>query len=76
MYVTVVRAAIRFSIMGIENLNLPFKTAMNDRKAVIAMKFNNIEDVEDENNWAAVVTNQVDTDNVLVFFTYSILSVS
>ena len=60
----VVRAAIRFSIMGNENLNLPFKTAMNDRKAVIAMKFDNIEDVDDENNWALTLTNQVDTHNI------------
>ena len=65
---TAVRAAVRFSIFGNENLNLPFKTAMNDRKAVIAMKFNNIEDVEDENDWAAILTNQVDTEASILMF--------
>ena len=54
--------------MGNENLNLPFKTAMNDRKAVIAMKFNNIEDVEDENDWAAILTKQVDTKASIIMF--------
>jgi hypothetical protein len=68
IYVTAVRAAIRFSIMGNENLNLPFKTAMTDRKAVIAMKFNNIEDVEDENDWASILTNQVDTKASILLF--------
>ena len=65
---TAVRAAVRFSIMGNENLNLPFKTAMNDRKAVIAMKFDNIEDVEYENCWAAILTNQVDTKASILMF--------
>ena len=72
----VVRAAIRFSIMGNENLNLPFKTAMNDRKAVIAMKFDNIEDVDDENNWALTLTNQVDTHLSILSFNLIIITFS
>ena len=32
---------------------------MNDARALLAMKFNNIEDVDDENEWAEVLTSQV-----------------
>jgi hypothetical protein len=73
--VTAVRAVVRFSILGNENQNLPFRTAMNDRKAVIAMKFNNIDDVENENDWAAILTKQVDTKASILMFRlfYSLL---
>ena len=62
--------------MGNENLNLPFKTAMNDRKAVIAMKFDNIMDVDDENNWALTLTNQVKTKVSIISFNLIIISFS
>ena len=32
---------------------------MNDARALLAMKFNNIENVDDENEWAEVLTSQV-----------------
>ena len=53
------RAGIKLAWWGNANLNLPVKTPMNDARALLAMKFNNIEDVDDENEWAEVLTSQV-----------------
>ena len=57
--ISTARAAVKFSWWGNASLNLPVKTAMNDDRALLVMKFDCIEDVDDENEWAEVLTSQV-----------------
>ena len=57
--ISAARAGIKFAWWGNASLNLPLKTPMNDNRVLLAMKFNNIENVDDENEWAEVLTSQV-----------------
>ena len=43
-----VRAAIKFCWWAYANLNLPVKPIMNDERALKALKFENINDIDDQ----------------------------
>lgn len=62
MVITVARAGIKFSWWAYANLNLPVKPVMNEARALAALKFDNLKEVDDESHWANILSTKVITD--------------
>ena len=54
-----VRAAIKFCWWAYANLNLPVKPIMNDERALKALKFENINDIDDQLEWSNILATKV-----------------
>ena len=59
MAIATVRAGIKFSWWAYANLNLPVKPIMNDERALKALRFDDIKDVDDEENGATILSSKV-----------------
>lgn len=53
------RAGIKFSWWAYANLNLPVKPVMNEARALKALKFDNLNEVDDEDHWANILSTKV-----------------
>ena len=59
MFITAARAGIKFCWWAYANLNLPVKPIMNDDRALAALKFDNITNVDDQERWADILAAKV-----------------
>ena len=57
--ISAVRAASKFRWWADANLNLPVKPAMDDYRAVKALGFENIKEVDDKLHWADILATKV-----------------
>ena len=57
--ISAVRAASKFRWWAHANLNLPVKPAMDDYRAVKALGFENIKEVDDKLHWADILATKV-----------------
>ena len=51
---------MKFAWWANASLNLPIKTPMNDNRAILAMQFNSIIEVDCQEDWSEKLTTQVE----------------
>ena len=59
LVIRVARAGIKFSWWAYANLNLPVMPVMNEARALKALKFENLKEVDDEDHWANILSTKV-----------------